>query len=323
MNGGWHASVRGVQPGGGWLGALVATWGRWRRAWLRRCRPGHVARWQQLRVRECVDCTHDVIDPRDLLWVQNVCGVRWPAAAMIAPFRDRFGFVRLGRPELLAAAFVSCVLACLASAWWCPLLAVAVVPIAFALWFFRDPERAAPSDPLAIVAPADGVLDDVRHEAVCPFFAGPAWRLGIYLSLLDVHVQRAPLAARVVRCEHRPGRRVATVRRGVTDANEQLVTWFAAANELPIVVRQVAGPLARRICNVLRVGDDVTAGQRFGLIKFGSRCELWLPASAGVCIVAGVGQRTRAGESVLARIAAPAAPRASELTTMAMPAARA
>ena len=301
MNGGWAPGVRCVQPGEGHLVAMVRVAGRLRRALLRRCWPRYVARRYAERLAGCPACEHDVLDGSDLLWVQNVCSVRFPAETMVSPFRDRFGLVRLGRPELLAAALVTAALLALTTVttWW--LLPLATAPLAFAVWFFRDPERVVPADVDAVLAPADGVLDDVRHEAVCPFFAGPALRLGIYLSLFDVHVQRAPCAGVVTRCEHRPGRHVPTVRRGVTDGNEQLLTWFVDAAGRPCVVRQVAGPVARRICSVLAVGDIVAAGQRFGLIKFGSRVELWLPAAFELALAVQPGQRVRGGETVLLR----------------------
>lgn len=301
MNGGWAPGVRCVQPGEGRLVAAARWVGRMRRAWLRRLRPAYVARRQAQREAGCPDCRHDVIDGRDLVWVRNVCAVRFAAAATVSPFGDRLGLVRLGRPELVASALLTAGLVALAGVltWW--LLPLAVAPLAFAVWFFRDPQRRTPRVANAVLAPADGVLDDVRHEVQCPFFDGPALRLGIYLSLFDVHVQRAPCAGVVTRCEHRPGRHVPTVRRGVTDGNEQLLTWFADAAGRPCVVRQVAGPVARRICSVLAVGEVVAAGQRFGLIKFGSRVELWLPAARNLELVARRGQRVRGGESVLAR----------------------
>jgi phosphatidylserine decarboxylase len=302
MNRGWPAHVRSVQPGGGPV-ATLAAWARGcRRALLRALRPGYVASMARVRLGSCPGCTHGVVDGRDLLWVQNVCGFVLPAAARIEPFRDRFGLVRLARPELAACVGLGIGLA---AALWplSPWLAAAppLLPL-FALWFFRDPARDPPSGRDLVLAPADGRLDDVRYEAACPFFEGPAWRLGIYLSLFDVHVNRAPVHATVERFDYRRGRHARTARRDSADGNEQLVTWFrAAAGGRPVVVRQIAGPAARRICNVLGAGDAVAAGQRFGLIKFGSRTELWLPAGDAVRLEAEPGQRVRGGVTVLAR----------------------
>lgn len=303
---GWSAHVHDVQPGGGLLVWLRRRLGALRRVLLRRCCPRYVAAMQARFTGACADCPHDLVDGRDLLWVQNVCSRRLPPGSTIAPFRDRLGLVRLGRPELAAAATASALL--LAAAWWCwwwwpVLVPLALAPLAFALWFFRDPQRVPPRDDTLLLAPADGVVDDLREEPAGPFFAEPTLRIGIYLSLFDVHVQRAPCAAVVSRCEHRPGRRVPTVRVGVTDANEQLLTWFRRDDGLELGVRQVAGPLARRVCSVLGSGDEVAAGQRFGLIKFGSRCELWVPLAAGGELLLALGQRVRAGETPLLRVA--------------------
>jgi phosphatidylserine decarboxylase len=181
-----------------------------------------------------------------------------------------------------------------------------VLPAAFALWFFRDPTRHPPGACDAVLAPADGVLDDVREEPTSPFFPGPALRLGIFLSLLDVHVNRAPFAAHARRFEYRPGARRATYRVGELDDNEQHLTWFEHARDsgLVAVVRQIAGPAARRVCNWLRPDQAVSAGERFGLIKFGSRTEVWLPLRPDLRLLARRGQRVRAGETVLAEITA-------------------
>jgi phosphatidylserine decarboxylase len=201
---------------------------------------------------------------------------------------------------LLACATLGGALAALALMLTPWLVPVPLLLPAFAVWFFRDPERIAPTASDLVLAPADGVLDVLQHEASCPFFAGPAIRLGIYLSLFDVHVNRVPVAGHADRFEYRRGARVATRHRGRTDANEQLVTWFRSAAGLPIVVRQIAGPAARRICSVLGAAQAVVAGQRFGLIKFGSRTELWLPDAPGLQLSVRLGQRMRGGNTVIA-----------------------
>lgn len=301
MSQGWPDSVECVQPGGGLAVAWQRCCRRWRHLWLHTVRRGYLAASRTRRSGQCVGCPHLVHDAHDLVWVRNVCGWRWPAAETPSPFRDRLGLVRLGRPELFALLVVGALIGTAASTLWPWAAALGLVPPAFGVWFFRDPERRPPGSAEAVLAPADGVLDDVRAEADCPFFAGPAVRLGIYLSVFDVHVQRAPLAGRARAFAYRRGVREPTARTGHTDDNEQLATTFATADGTPVVVRQIAGPFARRICNVLRLGEAVLAGQRFGLIKFGSRCELWLPA-ARVRVVAARGTRVRAGETILARL---------------------
>lgn len=224
-----------------------------------------------------------------------------PALPRTRAFRDAFGLARLGRPELLQALAAGAALAAMlafVTPWLAPLGAL---PPAFVAWFFRDPHRRPPPGDELALAPADGVLDDVRAEHTCPFFDGPALRLGVYLSLFDVHVNRAPVGGVVVEVQARAGARVATWRRGCTDGNEQVITWFRARGSgRTVVVRQLAGPITRRLCHVIAPGEQVAAGERFGLIKFGSRTELWLPADA--ILLARPGQRVRAGESVLAAL---------------------
>lgn len=192
--------------------------------------------------------------------------------------------------------------------WYAPLPLLAP---AFVTWFFRDPDRTSPGGPGLVLAPADGKLDDLRREPECPFFAGPAWRIGIYLSLFGVHVNRAPVAGRLERSEHRAGRRVPTVRRGTTDRNEQRVTWFDAGG-VPVVVRQLAGPITRGLVCTLEAGAAVTAGQRFGLIALGSRTELWLPDDDTVRVAATAGSRVVGGVSVLATVRVAGSARAAD-----------
>jgi phosphatidylserine decarboxylase len=310
MSRGWPAQVRSVQVGGGPLAMLALFAGRVRRALLRRFCKHYVAALRAARTGSCPDCAHDVLDGRDLMWVQNVCGYELPARLRVDAFRDRFGLVRLGRSELLACAALGGALAVFAGMLSCWLVPVPLLLPAFAVWFFRDPERITPAAPDLVLAPADGVLDVLQHEARCPFFAGPALRIGIYLSLFDVHVNRVPVSGHAQHFEYRRGARVATRHRDRTDGNEQLVTWLRSAAGLPIVVRQIAGPAARRICNVLGAGQAVVAGQRFGLIKFGSRTELWMPDTPGLQLSVRLGQRMRGGNTVVASLNPALAPAA-------------
>src|SRR5262245_25856381 len=174
MNGGWPQEVRSVQVGGGPLAAVALFVGHVRRVLLRRFCPRYVERLRNARTGSCPDCAHDVLDGRDLVWVQNVCGYELPPRLRVDAFRDRFGLVRLGRPELFACAALGGVLAVLAAMitpWLAP---VPLLLPAFAVWFFRDPERVSPAAPDLVLAPADGVLDVLQHEAQCPFFDGPA-----------------------------------------------------------------------------------------------------------------------------------------------------
>jgi phosphatidylserine decarboxylase len=166
---------------------------------------------------------------------------------------------------------------------------------AFMAFFFRDPERAAPTTPRAILAPADGKVMAVGPVADDPF-VGPAQAVSIFLSPLDVHVNRSPLAGLVVGVEYRPGAKMAAYRAEASDRNE-CTSISIQADGARVVVRQIAGVLARRIVCRVQPGDRLASGQRFGLIKFGSRTDLIVPATARLQVQAG--DRVRGGETVM------------------------
>jgi phosphatidylserine decarboxylase len=179
---------------------------------------------------------------------------------------------------------------------WFKSAAVFGVVAAFMALFFRDPERAVPGIPGAILAPADGRVVDVRAGVDDPF-VGAAQVMSIFLSPLDVHVNRSPLAGLVVDVEYRPGAKVAAYRPDASDRNER--TTVAIQGEAGrVVVRQIAGVLARRIVCRVRPGDKLAAGERFGLIKFGSRTDLIVPAAVRLRVR--LGDRVRGGETVMA-----------------------
>ncbi len=166
---------------------------------------------------------------------------------------------------------------------------------AFMTLFFRDPDRVAPATPGAILAPADGRVVDVRTAVDDPF-VGAAQAVSIFLSPLDVHVNRSPLAGLVVGVEYRPGAKLAAYRPEASEQNER--TIIAIQGEaVRVVVRQIAGVLARRIVCRVRPGDKLASGERFGLIKFGSRTDLIVPASVRLRVKAG--DRVRGGETVM------------------------
>lgn len=177
--------------------------------------------------------------------------------------------------------------------------ALAAVPLvlvgAFMAYFFRDPERTPPGVPGAILAPADGRVVQVRPR-VEDGFVGAAQQVSIFLSPLDVHVNRSPVSAVVADVEYRAGSFLAAYRAEASERNER--TSLALQGEsVRVVVRQIAGVLARRIVCRVRRGDRLEAGQRFGMIKFGSRMDLVVPV--GVEISVRVGDRVRAGETVV------------------------
>lgn len=201
--------------------------------------------------------------------------------------------VRLDReaaPFLLALA-----LAGIAAAIWVPLLLLAVVPAtAFTVWFFRDPERVSPGDPAAVISPADGKI--VR--------SGPDG-ISVFLNVFDVHVCRSPVRGRVVSVEHVPGRFVAAFRDSASEQNERAVILIEGSEGRTKLVL-VAGLIARRIVCRVRPGQVLEAGQRVGMIRFGSRVDLVLPGK--LAPVVKIGERVSAGSTILARFSGSGSP---------------
>jgi len=181
----------------------------------------------------------------------------------------------------------------------------AVVPgtlLALLLYFFRDPPRTIPNAADAIVAPADGTVVDVTPLDYYEFLDGPAVRIGIFLSIFNVHVNRAPLAGRVVALRYRPGEFLNALRPESAERNESMWIGFEETSgpRRRFAVRQISGLLARRIVCPLRAEQTVTRGEKFGMIKLGSRTELILPAGE-VGIAVQRGDKVRAGSDVVAR----------------------
>lgn len=204
-------------------------------------------------------------------------------------------FDRAGTPFVLIAALPALVALLLRA----PGLAAAllVLPIAIAL-FFRDPERTSPAGADLVLAPADGtvIFAGVGQPGQTP--PGTWQQVTIFLSPLDVHINRTPVSGRVIRVEYRKG----TFRPAYDPAayrNEQSEIWFDHDGQT-VVARQVVGVLARRVVCRLQPGDTVSAGDRFGLMKFGSRMDVFLPMSATLLVSAG--ERVRAGETIIARL---------------------
>jgi phosphatidylserine decarboxylase len=182
---------------------------------------------------------------------------------------------------------------------WRPVALAGLALTAFMAYFFRDPDRVVPGTPGVIVAPADGRVVAVTPRLDDPF-VGPAQHLSIFLSPLDVHVNRAPVGGLVVEVERRPGAFLAAYRPDASERNER-TSVFVQGDGARVVVRQIAGVLARRIVCRVRSGDKLERGERFGMIKFGSRTDLVVPASAR--LVVRMGDRVRAGETVLGTLA--------------------
>jgi len=172
-----------------------------------------------------------------------------------------------------------------------------VLPVAIGL-FFRDPERRPPADPRLVLAPADGRVmyaGDARPEETPP----GAWRqVTIFLSLLDVHINRTPVPGRITRVDYHPGAFLPAYRHDA-HRNEHSEIWIDHEGQV-IVTRQIVGILARRVVCRVKAGDTVANGARIGLMKFGSRMDVFVPVSAALTVTAG--QHVRAAETVIARL---------------------
>ena len=177
--------------------------------------------------------------------------------------------------------------------------AIFVALTLFVTYFFRDPERRIPPDPGVVVAPADGKVMSVGPVDGEEFMAGTATRVTIFLNIFNVHVQRAPLGGRVGHYAYHPGRYLPAWREEASSDNERASLGLETGAG-PLLVRQIAGLVARRIVTYPREGDAVTRGDRIGLIRFGSRVDLFLPPDWPVTVEPG--DNVRGGETQVARI---------------------
>ena len=192
---------------------------------------------------------------------------------------------------------------------WYPPLSCALLGAALAtVWAFRSPWRPDPPAD-ALVAPADGMIDDVEEVEGCPFLPGSVVRIGIFLSLADVHAIRAPISGRVESVVVVPGGHGSAAARDSGDRNQRNEIWLLDAGGHRVCMRQIAGVVARRAVLGARTGDELRAGAVIGMIRFGSRVELFLPLSAYRVRVK-PGMRVRAGEEILGVRGGSCAPRA-------------
>jgi phosphatidylserine decarboxylase len=201
-----------------------------------------------------------------------------------------------GLPFVVIAALPLAVAAWLGAPAWA-LIVLGLLPVAIAL-FFRDPDRLSPPDPNAVLSPADGRVmfaGEARPDEAPP----GAWRqVTIFLSVLDVHINRSPVGGKVTRVEYQPGSFLPAYKIE-SHRNERSEIWIDHEG-VPVVARQVVGLLARRVVCRLTPGQVVKQGERIGLMKFGSRMDVFVPAAAGLRVKAG--DSVRAGVTVIAEL---------------------
>ncbi|HMP74330.1 MAG TPA: phosphatidylserine decarboxylase [Kiritimatiellia bacterium] len=180
------------------------------------------------------------------------------------------------------------------------LLVVFALYMAFMLYFFRDPDRAAPTDPSIIVSGADGWIRSVERIDDPPHFGRPSVRVSTYLTPWDVHVNRIPVGGKVVKLAYTPGKHILTRNPQSSEVNEHS-TILLEGGPVACMIRQIVGPLVRRVVYWLDEGQELAAGDRFGIMKFGSRLDVYLPVDR-VEVTVKAGDRVFAGITPIARI---------------------
>ena len=189
-----------------------------------------------------------------------------------------------------------------AGAWVHPaLVALPALGLAFTLYFFRDPQRRIPEGEANVVSPADGTVVEIGELPAGDGLKEPAIRIGIFLSVLDVHVNRAPCSGTVRSVEYRPGRFLNAMSPRSSGENESNSILLETLDHGWVRVRQIAGKIARRIVCAVQEGEQLSRGQRIGMIQFGSRTELILERQAVDEVIASVGDKVKGGRTILAR----------------------
>lgn len=212
-------------------------------------------------------------------------------------------FAREGLPFMWAAGIIALSLGAAAFRWPRPLLtAAAVVGVLLAVWvayFFRDPERHGERGPGLVIAPADGKVVQVMEVDEPAFMHGRAIRIAIFMNVFSVHVNRYPVSGRVTYTHYNPGKFLNAAVDKASLENEQSSVGIESGPHR-VLVRQIAGLVARRIVTYSRPGDQADQGERFGIIRFGSRVDVYLPVGSTPRVR--VGEHTSAGTTVIAEL---------------------
>jgi phosphatidylserine decarboxylase len=309
-------SITSIQPGGGDVMEVELAWGKLRRWYLKTFRKGYVEEMAQLRRGTENKAPHEVLDPRDAKYYRNLGGYHWDAKDDPFAWRDKIPFARPGLAELTIYSFLSFGWAAV-GVWalqrfdlplwasipgWLLVATLGVIGLLI-VWFFRNPQRRIPEGDHLVVSPADGKLvaiDRVEHD---DYIGGPAVKIGIFLSIFNVHTNRTPIASRIVKIAYYKGQYLNALKPESAKVNEKLEVSIQGtqAPYRPMVVRQIAGAIARRIVCWVRPDEELLSGALFGMIKFGSRTELVIPDEPGLEIVAQIGDAVKGGSTIMAK----------------------
>ena len=213
------------------------------------------------------------------------------------PSETAFPVAKSGYPFIFAAAFATAVFALLEVVL---LTLLGLVVTFFIIYFFRDPDRAVPSLPAAVVAPADGKVIGLETIDGGSYFDGQCCKLSIFMSVFNVHVNRVPFDGVVRKIEYHPGKFVAANLDKASSDNERNAIYIETPSGKPVTVVQIAGLVARRIICRLTEGDAVAKGERFGMICFGSRVDLYLPLEFDAAVA--VGETVQSGTTILGEL---------------------
>jgi phosphatidylserine decarboxylase len=209
---------------------------------------------------------------------------------------NRIPVAKEGIPFIGVAVLAAVIFAILN--WSVPAVVFFVIA-AFVLFFFRDPERIIPSGSGLVVSPADGRVIDIAEDNRGSLHGKDVKRISIFMNIFNVHVNRAPIMGEVRQISYQPGSFWPANRKRALLENERNAVLISGEDEMELTVVQVAGIIARRIVCWVKVGDSVKIGERFGLICFGSRLDVYIPKNVSVLVKKG--DRARAGQTVLAR----------------------
>ena len=256
-----------------------------------------------LRKGSVAGAPHEILDPRDLKFCRNRCSCYWEPADDPFAWRGGLPFARWGLAELQLMGWPLLALTILLAKFFWYLALVSGAALCLIVYFFRDPRRRVPTEPGLLVAPADGRVVEITRLPHDEFIGGPAVRIGIFLSIFNVHLNRAPAESRVIALRYSPGQFLNALNPESAIRNEN--TWIGLEEESPphrrMAVRQISGAIARRIVCDLRPGERLGRGQKLGMIKLGSRTELILADDKDLTIEVKVGQKIRAGTTIMAK----------------------
>jgi len=216
---------------------------------------------------------------------------------------------RYGRPQVfvfpvsIITAMVICGFLLPANGVMIAIEAVLAGLLVWVLSFFRDPQRAVPTDKNLLLAPADGTITDIETVEENDFLGGPALKIGIFLSIFDAHINRSPCDVRIEKILYKKGhfKNARNLQSGRTNESNDLYLIRTENPRDKLIVRQISGAIARRIVCQAKEGQNLTGGEKFGMIKFGSRTELYLPLRENAKCLVRPGDKVKAGLTALVR----------------------